>query len=333
MQSLPIGIELSGKLPMTLQQMLDLSAVVQHGGFRAAARALDVSQTGLTKSVAKLEDELGLQLIQRTARGVILTDHGHQFMVHARAILSEAGRTEEWLKSVRQDHPKVLAFGVSLDPSLWLAPVVLADFRRAFPNTVVHLMQRSTSEVLNAIRDSRLELAVMRLPEGMESHDLRIDTLYTAKASIFARKGHPRECACSVKELADLDWVVLGDPGRPSYADESIRDLFLKQELGQPRVAAVLDSLFGAICMLLESDAVARLPRSILDHPLTSRVLSEIKVSEQTNFEHTVAVVSKGTRQLSAEAAQLVSMFKSFARMSTALGSHAQNAGFPITRA
>ncbi len=333
MHTLPIGVELSGKLPMTLQQMLDLHEVVQHGGFRAAARALQVSQTGLTKSIAKLEDELGLQLIQRTARGVILTAHGHQFMVHARSILSEAGRAEEWLKSVKQDHSKVLAFGVTLDPSLWLAPVVLADFRRAFPNTVVHLMQRSTTEVLNAIRDNRLEMAVMRMPESVESHDLRIDILYTATAAIFARKGHPQENANSVKELANLDWVIVGDPGRPSYADESIRDLFLKQDLGQPRVAAVSDSLFGAIAMLLESDAVARLPRSILDHPLTANVLTEIRVNEQTLFEHTVAVVSKGTRQLSGEAAQLVSMFKSFARMSNALGGYAKDTRISITRA
>src|SRR5690606_31403845 len=86
---------------MTLQQLRDLMAVVEHGGFRAAARALHVSQSGLTKSLARFEKEHGVSLIERHAKGVILTPQGEEFVRYARSVLFEANRTEEWLRRVR----------------------------------------------------------------------------------------------------------------------------------------------------------------------------------------------------------------------------------------
>ena len=61
---------------MRLQQLRDLLAVVSHGGYRAAARALDVSQAGLTKSLAKLEEEHDIVLIERTSQGIALSAAG-----------------------------------------------------------------------------------------------------------------------------------------------------------------------------------------------------------------------------------------------------------------
>ena len=79
---------------MTLQQLKDLLAVVSFGGYRAAARALDVSQAGLTKSLAKLEEEYGVNLLERTAKGIVLSTDGEAFVNHARAILQETDRAE-----------------------------------------------------------------------------------------------------------------------------------------------------------------------------------------------------------------------------------------------
>jgi len=130
-----------------------------------------------------------------------------------------------------------------------------------------------------------------------------------------ARRGHPLSDATSVAELVDSHWIVVGDPARPGHQDESIQELFLQHRLGRPRFAAVSDSVFGAISMLLESDCVARLPAQLLRHPLTAGSLIEIAVREQSNLAYQVGIVSKGTRRLSPEAAQLVAMLCSFARL------------------
>lgn len=300
---------------MTLQQLKDLLAVVSYGGYRAAARALDVSQAGLTKSLAKLEEEHSVSLMQRTAKGIVLTAEGEEFVMHARSVLMEADRAEEWLRSLRTPTATQVKLGVSIDPSLRLAPVVLKDFRTACPDATIHVTQRSSSELLAAVRGNRLDLAVTRLPEGLDAADLRVDVLYESSAAIVVRKGHPLQQSRSVADLVTSEWVVVGDPARPGQQDESIRELFLQQRLGRPRFAAVSDSLFGAISMLLESDCVARLPAALLRHPLTANALTEIHVHEQIQFTYEVGIVFKAGRRLGREAAQLVLMLKSFARL------------------
>jgi DNA-binding transcriptional LysR family regulator len=305
---------------MTLQQLRDLIEVVAHGGFRAAARALDVSQAGLTKSLANLEEEYGLSILERTAKGVVLTARGEEFVAYARSVLIEAERAEQWLRSATGIKSSKLAIGLSIEPSLRLAPSVLGDFRRAFPEVTVHVTQRSATELLAALRDNRLEVAVMRLPREIDANDLRIDPLYDAAATIVARKGHPMLRAVSVTELADTEWIVVGDPNLPGQHDNSIQELFVRHKLGSPRFAAVSDSLFGAVAMLLETDCVARLPTGILEHPLTANALTEIRVKEQLSLAFEIAVVFRASRRLTREAAQLVAMLKSFARLQRALG-------------
>lgn len=300
---------------MTLQQLKDLLAVVSHGGYRAAARALDISQAGLTKSVAKLEEEYGVSILQRTAKGVVLTTDGETFVAHARAILLEANRTEEWLCSLKNPAPVRVQLGVSIDPSLRLAPVVMRDFRTACPDATVHVTQRASTELIAAVRDNRLDLAVLRLPGKFEAGDLRVEVLYESTAVIMVRKGHPLQFATSVQDLAQSEWVVVGDPALPGQLDGSIRELFMEQRLGRPRFAAVCDSLFEAISMLLESDCVARLPVALLNHRLATGNLTAIRVREQLQFAYEIAIVYKAGRRLSREAAQLVAMLKSFARL------------------
>lgn len=306
---------------MRLQQLRDLLAVVSHGGYRAAARALDVSQAGLTKSLAKLEEEHDVVLIQRTSQGIELTADGEEFVSYARAVLQEADRAEAWLNRARRPAPRQVKVGASVEPSLRLVPSVLKDFREAFPKTTIHLTQRSSNELVAAVLDNRVDFAVMKLPQADLPEDLHIQPLYETSAAIMARRGHPLQGATSVAQLADSHWIVVGDPGRPGHQDESIQELFLQQRLGQPRFAAVSDSVFGAISMLLESDCVARLPAQLLQHPLTAGTLIEIAVREQSHLAYQVGVVSKAGRRLGPEALQLVAMLRSFARLTGILES------------
>jgi hypothetical protein len=78
-----------------------------HGGYRAAARALGVSQAGLTKSLARLEEEYGVNLLHRTAKGVVLSPEGEEFVSHARAVLQEAelATTPSWWAAAWCDLP------------------------------------------------------------------------------------------------------------------------------------------------------------------------------------------------------------------------------------
>lgn len=304
---------------MTLQHLRDFVAVVTHGGYRAAGRVTKRSQAALTKSVANLEREYAIALLERTGTGASLTPDGEEFLRYAQSILSEADRAQEWLLTPRDRRAASVSLGVSVEPSLRLVPSVLQDFRRTLPYVTVRMAHGVSSELIAGVRENRLELAITRLPTDFVATDLLADVLYQAEPVVVARAGHPLARSASVQQLVGCDWVVMGDPTQPGASDASIRELFDERSRSRPRIAAVTDSLFGAVATLVESDCLARLPKSVLDHPLVAGQLVALSLTEPPS-PYRVALLRKPARPLTREAQTLASMLSSFARVSRALG-------------
>ena len=96
-----------------------------------------------------------------------------------------------------------------------------------------------------------------------------------------------------------------------------MRELFDERSLPRPRVAAVTDSLFDAVAMLVESDCLARLPRAALAHPLIAGRLVGLAQREEAP-RYRIALVHKAGRSVSREAQTLSAMLASFARVAAA---------------
>ncbi len=304
---------------MTLQQLRDFLAVVAHGGYRAAARALGVAQAGLTKSIARLEESHGVVLIDRSLSGVALTPQGVEFHRLAAAAVLEADRAEAWLRAGPAGQAVTsIAMGASIEPSLQIVPAVLADFQRLLPGVTVQLTQATPALMMASLRQNRLELAVMRVPaQELAAADLVVQPLFESESVVAARIGHAlasHPTPLTAAELVRQAWLVLGDPGVPGTADASMRELFSARGIAPPQVVAVTDSLFDAVATLGRSELLARLPQAAMRHPLIQSQLVELRLAEPASPRYTVAIVRKARRTLSAEARMLAGMLASWAR-------------------
>ena len=114
---------------MRLRQIEDFLAVVESGGIRAAARKRGVSQPAITKSVRRLETDIGAQLMQRTPRGILLTSSGRAFFARARAAHLELRRAEAEA-ATGADGAGSVALGVGPTVGVLVVPPALAEFRR-----------------------------------------------------------------------------------------------------------------------------------------------------------------------------------------------------------
>ncbi len=314
-----IAITSRNQPTMTLQQLRDFIAVIEHGGFRSAARGLGVSQGGLTKSIAKLEQEYGVAIIDRQAKGLSLTPDGQAFLSLSRATVAEADRAARWLAQAGTKASPSISLGVSIDPSLYLAPAVLADFRRTHPNVALHIHQSASTDLLRQLRDNCLDVAVIRLPRDFSASDLDTRVIYDGRTAIIARAGHPAAAATSVHALMACDWVIVGDALNPNVQDASLIELFDEAGLGRPRIAACTSSLFDAVSVLMQSDCVARLPASVLAHSLLRGKLVAIPVQEGQG-RYDIAIVCKESRHQSAEVRRLCAMLISYARAGARAG-------------
>jgi DNA-binding transcriptional LysR family regulator len=121
---------LAGALP-DLNDLYFFAAVVEHGGFSAASRALHVPKSRLSKRVSQLEDGLGVRLLQRTTRKFVVTEAGERFYRHCQAMLAEARAATEDVAALRGEPSGLvrLSCPVSLAQSL-LAPLLPAFLAR-----------------------------------------------------------------------------------------------------------------------------------------------------------------------------------------------------------
>ncbi len=305
---------------MTLQQLRDFVAVVTHGGYRPAARALDVAQAGLTKSVARLEKDHGVALLDRYRKGVVLSAAGVRFLHHAQAVILDADRAEAWLHAEAQTKAAAataLTLGVSTEPSLQLIPAVLNDFRRAMPHVSLRLTQCVAMALLTGVRESRIELAVTRLPAAFEDHDLVVQPLFDAEAVAVARADHPLIVSGQAVDpamLAEWEWAVFGDTLQAAQSEASAFEVFDARGMPRPGVVAVTDSLFELLAMLTGADLLAWLPAAALTHPLVEGRLKAVPLHSDLSSRYTVAIVHKASVELSSAARTLAAMVGSMAR-------------------
>ena len=85
---------------MTLNQLLYFQAVAKYEHFRLAAASLNISQPSLSRSIANLEEELGIILFERKGRTVKLTKYGRLFLEHANRILTDVQLAEKQMKKI-----------------------------------------------------------------------------------------------------------------------------------------------------------------------------------------------------------------------------------------
>lgn len=126
-----------------LQDLNDLyffAAVVEHGGFSAAGRALGIPKSRLSKRIAQLEERLGVRLLQRTTRRFVVTEVGERFYGHCRAVLEEARAAQDAVDELRAEPRGVVRLSCPISLSQTVVAHVLPEFMAQYPKVQVRLL-------------------------------------------------------------------------------------------------------------------------------------------------------------------------------------------------
>jgi LysR family transcriptional regulator, hydrogen peroxide-inducible genes activator len=151
---------------MNLQELRYLVAVAEHRHFGRAAEACNVSQPTLSSQIRKLEDELGVTLLERTNKRVDLTPVGGQILSHARRALAEAGQMEAVARAARDPLVGPIKLGVIPTLAPYLMPLILKPLRQAFPQMPLELWEDQTRSLIDGLRNHRLDAALLATPPG-----------------------------------------------------------------------------------------------------------------------------------------------------------------------
>jgi LysR family transcriptional activator of glutamate synthase operon len=201
---------------MELRQLRYLLALAEERHFTRAAAREHIAQPALSQQIRRLEDEVGLPLVQRTTRRVALTEAGELLVARARRILAEvdAAHTEmEGLRGVQIGHVTVGAMHTMGPVDLSL---VLAIFHERHPGVELTVREQSSEELAEMLRVDELDLAFLSVTERIESHGLGLQQLVSEEIVAVLPCEHPlaRRHRIRMAELSDERFISYRDGSR-----------------------------------------------------------------------------------------------------------------------
>ncbi|MEU3317917.1 LysR substrate-binding domain-containing protein [Streptomyces sp. NPDC006785] len=160
----------SGKSPAkqpSLSQLRAFTAVAEHLHFRDAAAAIGMSQPALSGAVSTLEEALGVRLIERTTRKVLLSPAGERLAARAGVVLEAVAALMEEAEAVRAPFTGVLRLGVIPTVAPYLLPTVLRLVHERYPDLDLQVHEEQTSSLLEGLAAGRLDLLLLAVPLGV----------------------------------------------------------------------------------------------------------------------------------------------------------------------
>ena len=146
---------------MELRQLRYFVAIVDHGSLSRAALVLHVAQPALTQQLRQLEEELGAQLLHRSAHGVVSTDAGKVFYEHAQAILKQVADARAAVVQSLDRPSGSVTLGLPHSISGALALPLLTAVRARYPEITLQLTEEISGNLTEQLKSGRLNLAVL----------------------------------------------------------------------------------------------------------------------------------------------------------------------------
>ena len=225
---------------------------------RAAMQRLHVSQPSLSRQIRDLEDEIGVQLLERTAKSVRLTDAGRAFLDEARAILKHADEAVGKARAVAGKGETELHIGDWPLATGRIMPALLRAYQKAMPKVKVKMHDWQVEKNIAGVRDGRLQVAIILPPLKANALDeLQFEPLFTGRVCLAVSCDHPfaGRRSVSLADAAREPFVGLTREDYPRYL-EYLQAIFARVN-DKPRLVEEHDGWSGVFSSVSAGVGVA----------------------------------------------------------------------------
>jgi LysR family transcriptional regulator, hydrogen peroxide-inducible genes activator len=196
---------------VNLRDLRYLVAVAEHKHFGRAAQACFVSQPTLSTQLKKLEETLGVTLIERSNRQVMLSPAGEQIVLQAQQVLREVNTLTSMAEQFRDPLGGEFRLGVIPTVAPYLLPYILAPVRELFPNLRLQLIEAQTDQITRSLKQGDLDAVLLALPLNEDHIEERM--LFAEPFLLAVSEHHPKaqQKSVSLADLAGEDVLLLED--------------------------------------------------------------------------------------------------------------------------
>ena len=156
---------------LTLKQFRYFEALARDGHFGRAADACAISQPALSMQIKELEDTLGSELFERSARQVRLTGFGETFAVRVREILRSVDELSDFARASQNDFLSRLRIGIIPTIAPYLLPKIIGNLTHEYPALDIQIRETQTEKLIQELEEGRIDTAILALPISEPSFD------------------------------------------------------------------------------------------------------------------------------------------------------------------
>ena len=236
---------------MELRHFRYFVAVAEAENVSRAALKLHVSQPGLSRQIRDLEDEIGFQLFERSAKSLKLTDAGKTFLTEAKSVLQHADDAVKKARAVSGGTNGEINVGYAPSLTVQILPTALRKFQEKFPNARVALHDVSTEEMLAQLGEKKLQVALTVRPPAKSLRGLKFEELARYEMCVAVAPKNP---------LAKLKYISLEQISREPLIAYSRKDY--------PEYHAMLEKLFAT---------VGRKPKIVGEHDGVTSIVAAVE--------------------------------------------------------
>ena len=213
---------------LRLRNLQFLLSLAQTGNMSQSAEALHTTQPGLSKWLKELEDDVGLPLFERHARGLRPTSYGVALIEHARRIDAHLNTARDDMRLMREGGAGLVTIGFFGASSVDTVPMAVLRIMEQLPDAHIRLLENKSDALMEALGTGEMDVVVG--PSEMVSNNalVRTENLYTEPIHLVARAGHPifEKNHISWEDVFDYPWALWakGTPVRMAF-DKVLHEL------------------------------------------------------------------------------------------------------------
>ncbi len=261
---------------MTLTELRYIVALAQERSFSRAAERCSVSQPTLSVAIARLEDELGVQLFERGKGFVSPSAVGVRVVDQAQQALKEADKVRQIAMVGRDQLDGPLRLGVIHTIGPYLLPQLIQSLKHVAPHMPLAIEENMTSNLADMLRENEVDVVIIALPFDIPGVLTR--PIYDESFKVIVPRGHGWENKARIapEEVAGDEVLLL-------KAGNCFRDQVLGAcpQVSSPETDVRLGHSIGTIrCMVASGLGVSVLPEGALRHPYSNDLISVIPFTE-----------------------------------------------------
>jgi DNA-binding transcriptional LysR family regulator len=271
-----------------------LQTIGEFGSMAKASSVLGLSQPAISKAIADLEVVLGAVLLERSARGVELTNAGHLLVERGRIIFDELRQCVRDIKHLADPTQGQIRVGAT-EPLTVLFAQIVNQLASTYPAVGFTLRVSDTTTLLHALRERELDIVITRWMPPPDADDYDAELIFAVPLAVLAEKEHALvgKPGLHLAELLNETWVL---PPPDSFLGKIIADLFARRGLIRPMPLVTTQSVYAQLNLVATAKMLTILPGRMVNYHANAAWLRALEIEFDDCHDPIATVTVRGRR-------------------------------------